>query len=461
MPSTFPAPSRVRPAPLGLDFSLISKRQAGSSAAFALPLSPPPDSPSFGQEPCFAPALTPIASDAEPLVAVIGVGYVGAHLVSSFSSCWDVCGFDLSRDRIAQLSSEAEFRQHPRVCFSTRAADLADATHYLISVPTLLLADKTVDTSHLQKAIETVFQHARPGATVVIESSVAVGMTRELLGPLAKARGCFAGMSPERVDPGRVEPPASRIPKVISGLDDICPGSLAAITRLYAPVFETLVPVSRPEVAELTKLYENCQRMINIAYANEMADACFGLGIDPYEVCNAAGTKPFGYMDYAPGLGVGGHCIPVNPWYFLASGCEMPLLRRAAEATSGRPADVARTYAKHLRDKATFGTARVLVVGMGFKPGQHTLCYSPGLELARELRRQGDMWGQDVSVQVMFADPLVGQSAIPDIGKLANEDWNAETLAQFDLVIVAMRQHGLDFGELERARDVCVEWWCR
>lgn len=461
MPSTFPAPSRVRPAHLGLDFSLVNKRRIGSSATFALPLSPPPDSPSLAQEPCVAVASTPITPDAEPLVAVIGVGYVGTHLVSNFSSCWDVCGFDLSQGRIAQLSNEAEFRHNPRVCFSTCAADLADATHYLIAVPTLLRDDKTVDTSHLKKAIETVFQHARPGATVVIESSVAVGMTRELLGPLARARGCFAGMSPERVDPGRVEPPASLIPKVISGLDDICPGSLAAITRLYAPVFETLVPVSRPEVAELTKLYENCQRMINIAYANEMADACAGLGIDPYEVCNAAGTKPFGYMDYAPGLGVGGHCIPVNPWYFLASGCEMPLLRRAAETMSGRPADVARTYAKHLRDKATPGTARVLVVGMGFKPGQSTLCYSPGLELARELRRQGDMGAQDASVQVMFADPLVEQNAIPDIGKLADEDWNAKTLAQFDLVIVAMRQHGLDFGELERAGDVCVEWWCR
>ncbi|EJT72130.1 hypothetical protein GGTG_08998 [Gaeumannomyces tritici R3-111a-1] len=231
-------------------------------------------------------------------------------------------------------------------------------------------------------------------------------------------------MSPERVDPGRVEPPARLIPKVISGLDDICPGSLAAITRIYGPVFNTLVPVSRPEVAEFTKLYENRQRMINIAYANEMADACAGLSIDPYEVCAAASSKPFGYMNYNPGLGVGGHCIPVNPWYLLASGCEMSLLRQASEAMSRRPVDAARAYAKYLRDSEAFGAAQVLVVGMGFKHGQSTLSYSPGLELARELQRIGNKEAESRSIRVVFADPLVTQAAIPSIEKLADEGWN-------------------------------------
>ncbi|KAL8415287.1 hypothetical protein RB594_006220 [Gaeumannomyces avenae] len=461
MPPSFQVPSRSRPAQLGLDFSLLYKDQEAISAPFSLPLSPPPDLPSFSQGPCLALASSPIPPDAKPLVAVIGVGYVGTHLVSNFSSCWDICGFDLSQGRVAQLSNEAEFRQNPRVCFSSSPAGLADATHYLISVPTLLRADKTVDMSHLRSAIETVFLYARAGATVVIESSVAVGMTRELLRPLAKARGCFAGMSPERVDPGRVEPPARLIPKVISGLDDICPGSLAAITRIYAPVFNTLVPVSRPEVAEFTKLYENCQRMINIAYANEMADACAGLSIDPYEVCAAASSKPFGYMNYNPGLGVGGHCIPVNPWYLLASGCEMPLLRQASEAMSRRPVDAARAYAKYLRDSEAFGAVQVLVVGMGFKPGQSTLSYSPGLELARELQRIGNKEAESRSIRVVFADPLVKQAAIPDIEKLADEDWNAESLRQFDLIVVSMRQHGLNYSELERVGSACVEWWCR
>lgn len=260
---------------------------------------------------------------------------------------------------------------------------------------------------------------------------------------------------PQRVDPGRTEPPARLIPKVVSGLDDICPGSLAAITRLYAPVFDTLVPVSRPEVAELTKLYENCQRMINIAYANEMADACVDLGIDPYEVCRAASTKPFGYQDYTPGLGVGGHCIPVNPWYLL-SGCEMPLLKQAAQKMNERPRAAARSYVDNIgRHAGRNGSKpRVLVVGMGFKPGQSVLSYSPGLELARGLVEGSNR------LDVMFADPLVPQHALPQIRKLDDCLWDVETLNGFDLVIVAMRQRGIDFGVLDRAQNVRVKWWC-
>lgn len=393
-----------------------------------------------------------ISPETRPLVAVIGVGYVGTHLVSNFSRHWDVLGFDLSESRVQSLKSDTDFSANPHVEFTTSHEHLANATHYLISVPTLLLPDKTIDISYLKDALETTFKYARAGATIVIESSVAVGMTRELLGPLAKARGCFAGMSPERVDPGRTEPPARLIPKVISGLDDVCPGSLAAITRLYAPIFERLVPVSRPEVAEFTKLYENCQRMINIAYANEMADACSSLAIDPYEVCSAAASKPFGYMDYKPGLGVGGHCIPVNPWYLL-SGCEMPLLRRSAETMNDRPSSIARKYAGRLKQKSKSDgrRARVLVVGVGFKKGQSTLSYSPGLQLARELKKTGH-------AEVWFADPLVEQKAVPFIQKL--HEWSGKWLKEFDLVVVAMRQDGIDFELLEGLESGCVEWWC-
>ncbi|KAI6784670.1 uncharacterized protein J7T54_006716 [Emericellopsis cladophorae] len=234
-------------------------------------------------------AHNPESLEARPLVAVIGVGYVGTQLVSNFSRNWDVLGFDLSK-----------FTSHEH---------LANATHYLISIPPLLLADKTIDVSYLKDALETTFKCAGPGATVIIESSVAVDLEGELIEPPATARGCFARTFLERVNPGRTEPlphpPGARlIPMVISGLDDVCPGSLAAIARSY---FEELVPLSSPEVAESTKLYENCQRMINIAYANEMEDACRSLGVDPYEVYSAAASKPFGYMVYKAGIGVGGH----------------------------------------------------------------------------------------------------------------------------------------------------------
>ncbi|KAF4967903.1 hypothetical protein FZEAL_10462 [Fusarium zealandicum] len=393
-----------------------------------------------------------IDTSTEPLVAVIGVGYVGEHLVDVFSKNYNVLGYDVSEARTQQLAQKLPAGSSVR--FTCKACDLADATHFLISVPTLLLPNKTIDSSYLRSALSAVSLYARRGAVVVVESSVAVGMTRELLGPLAKERGFFAGMSPERVDPGRVEPPAHSIPKVVSGLDDMVPGSLDAILRLYSQSFDHVVPVSRPEVAEMMKLYENCQRMVCIAYANEMADACVGHNIDPYEVCHAASTKPFGYQPFAPGLGVGGHCIPVNPWYLL-SNSKFPLLQSAAEKMNARPADIAQRAVERLYREGRDGTQpRVLVVGIGFKRGQSHLANSPGLELTKSLVLTN-------KVQVTWADPLVSQAAVPQIARLADSDWTVEALEQgFDMIIVAFRQDGLDFGVLDRVEGVHVERWC-
>lgn len=313
------------------------------------------------------------------------------------------------------------------------------------------------------------------------------------------------------------------IPKVLSGLDDVVPGSLNAITRLYSRVFDTIVPVSTPETAEMTKLYENCQRMIAISYANEMADACVGHGIDPYEVCKAAATKPFGYTPFTPGLGVGGHCIPVNPYYLIANS-EFPLLKFATETMWQRPekiglralevlfrdrpqsVDAQPAQARRLSITASaaanaavdfenmflggkptvqqierrvsvssaanrrlsyipmidYDTAvesgdksrpRVLVVGVGFKAGQSHLSNSPGLRLLQTLFDSG-------RVDVMFADALVEQSAIPHIPRLSMDGWNKETLDGFDMIIVAFKQTGMDFKVLEQVERARVEMWC-
>ncbi|KEY72473.1 hypothetical protein S7711_05148 [Stachybotrys chartarum IBT 7711] len=398
--------------------------------------------------------VEPIESDAKPLVAVIGVGYVGEHLVNEFSKHFDVLGYDVSEARKKLL--ESHFAGNARVRITTAAKDISSATHFLISVPTLLLPDKTIDSSYLRSAVAAVGLHARRGATVVIESSVAVGMTRELLGPLAKERGFFAGMSPERVDPGRVDPPAHAIPKVISGLEDVVPGSVSAIYSLYSEAFDTVVQVSRPEVAEMMKLYENCQRMVCIAYANEMADACLSHNIDPYEVCRAASSKPFGYMPFTPSLGVGGHCIPVNPYYLL-SNSQFPLLEAASEKMRTRPAAIAQRAVDSLCGSGPLEgpRPRVLVVGIGFKRGQSHLANSPGLELAKSLVLTE-------KVDVTWADPLVAQAAVPQITRLDDAcDWTVESLEHnFDLIIVAFRQDGLDFSVLDRLKDVRVQMWC-
>ncbi|KAK1249649.1 hypothetical protein MKX08_009652 [Trichoderma sp. CBMAI-0020] len=391
-------------------------------------------------------------AEPEPLVAVIGVGYVGEHLTDVFSRCFNVLGYDVSETRVKDLA--AKYYGNERVRITSDAKDLRGASHFLISVPTLLKEDKTVDTSYLESALATVEKQAAPGSTVVIESSVAVGMTRALLGPLAKRKGLFAGMSPERVDPGRTEPPAYAIPKIISGLDDVAPGSLESIKKLYSTAFEQVVTVSKPEVAEITKLYENCQRMICIAYANEMANACEPFGIDPYEVSNAAATKPFGYMPYSPGLGVGGHCIPVNPYYLLSNSV-FPLLQAASERMYARPAEIGECIIDELYSKRTGeDIPRVLVVGMGFKRGQSHLVNSPGLELARSLAKSE-------KVSVSFADPLVSQQALPNLTRLDEANWTAEHLEEnFDMIVVAFKQDGLDFSVLDNLVNVQVQMWC-
>ncbi|KAF4499894.1 UDP-N-acetyl-D-mannosamine 6-dehydrogenase [Fusarium agapanthi] len=371
------------------------------------------------------PIMTP---NEATLVAVIGVGFVGTGLVDSFSSKYEIMGFDISEDRLEFL--RREFSARPNVSFTSNESDLGKATHFLISVPTLLRADRTIDL-----------------------------LTRQLLGPIAKAKGLFAGMSPERIDPGRVEPPMRPIPKVVSGLDDVIPGSLDAVVRLYGRVFDSNVPVSKPEVVEMCKLYENCQRMMCIAYANEMADACKGLGIDAFEVSHAAATKPFGYMPYTPSLGVGGHCIPVNPYYLL-SNCEFPLLEACADKMNKRPATQAQKIVDELcgtskakrRDSGIDLNKRVLVVGMGFKAGQDHLVNSPGLQLAKEL--------QKLSMDVTFADSLVKQTTVPEISRLDDEDWTKEELESFDMIVVSFKQWGMDLDVLDQV-SVPVQMWCQ
>lgn len=388
-------------------------------------------------------------------VAVIGVGYVGLHLVQEFGRNHNVIAFDVSQKRVEFLEQSGEV-DGLSVKLTSDQASLKHASYFLISVPTLLLADRTIDTSYIQSAIAMVTKYARPGSTVVLESSVAIGTTRKLLSPLVQSHGIKCGMSPERVDPGRTFPTAQNIPKIISGLDDVAPGSLASIYELYSSTYNTVVPVSRPEVAEMTKLYENCQRMMCIAYANEMADACIPHGIDPFEVCKAASSKPFGYATYTPSLGVGGHCIPINPYYLLEN-CDFPLLKACTEKMAARPAAIAQRLTEEMKLDGRLnlgGKTRVLIVGAGFKPGQSVISNSPGIDLMKA-------FAADAQMDVAFADPLVVQAQIPDVAKYNTEsEWTEEALGQFDLIVVAIRQHGLDLSLLKTLNDTKVHYCC-
>lgn len=209
----------------------------------------------------------------------------------------------------------------------------------------------------------------------------------------------------------------------------------------------------------MTKLYENCQRMIGIAFANEMADACreLSMPIDPFEVCRAAATKPFGYLAFYPSAGVGGHCIPVNPSY-LFSTSQFPLLQQATEKMNRRPAEVADRVMKALLAKDSHASVeclrnkpRVLVVGVAFKAGQDLTTNSPGVGIINRLL---DAW----DVHVSFADPLVKEQALAYVPRLDDErEWSREKLNEFDAIIAVIKQDRLDFDVLDELNNVTVE----
>lgn len=212
--------------------------------------------------------------------------------------------------------------------------------------------------------------------------------------------------------------------------------------------------MSSPEVAEMTKLYENCQRMVCAAYVNEMADACNALGIDAWEVSQAAASKPFGYLPFMPGPGIGGHCIPVNPYYLLST-CAMPILHHATETSWRRPAIIASRLMEALiwkNDQSSSGSPemrclRILVVGVGFKRGQGVLSNSPGAAIITALLSDWDVY-------VEFADPLVSADALSYVPKMNTDaDWNEAYLGAFDGVVVAVDQVGLDMAVLDRLQQ--------
>lgn len=377
-----------------------------------------------------------------PTVAVIGTGYVGKHLVTAFNKHYPVIAYDLRSESLPDITPTGTRYQ---LTTTTDPAVLSRASIFLISVPTVLQDDlQSINTEPLEAAIQTLRLHAPENSTVVVESSVAVGMTRSLLSPLTKEPyNMLIGMSPERVDPGRQSPQFESIPKIVSGLDD---ASLKSIIRVYSRVFETLVPVSKPEVAEMTKLYENCQRMMCITLANEMADACYELGIDGREISTAAATKPFGYLPVCPGPGVGGHCIPVNPWYLINTSNSWPTLEFATRRTRLRPAMLAQRLLQNLDNR----TPRILVVGFGFKPGQSLTTNSPGVEFALAL--EGFLSARGRLFDVQYYDPLVPEGTAHGKAKHMKRwtDWRKSSLEScFDVIAVLMRQKGVDWGVLE------------
>lgn len=393
-------------------------------------------------------------------LAVIGQGYVGLPLaVRAVEQGFDVVGFDVDArkvERLAAGSSTVEDITDARLgaalasgryVASTDAAALSGFDVCVISVPTPL-REGLPDLSFIESAATTVAPFLRPGATVVLESTTYPGTTEELMVPILEtgsglsagggaAGGFHVGYSPERIDPGNATYTFENTPKVVSGIDA---SSLAAVQGFYDRLIDKTVPVSSPKEAELTKLLENTFRHVNIALVNELAMFANDLGIDVWEAIDAASTKPFGYMRFTPGPGVGGHCLPIDPSYLSwqvkqSLGHTFRFVELANDVNEHMPDYVVRrlTEALNRRELSVKGR-RVLLLGLSYKRDTGDARESPSSPIASQLVQLG--------ADVRAADPHVPTTHVPDGVTLV--DLSAEELASADAVIVLVDHSAFD-----------------
>jgi UDP-N-acetyl-D-glucosamine dehydrogenase len=395
-------------------------------------------------------------------VAVMGLGYVGLPLALLLAEGgFAVTGYDINAgyvERLRQGRSGVVDVPDARLQAALDAgsllptadpADLAAADAFLISVPTPLSKTRQPDLSCIEEALRTLLRVWGPGKLVVLESTTYPGTTDELLLPALRQGGTWEldrdfllAFSPERVDPGNSQYPLSSIPKVVGG---VSPASGRVAAALYATVFERVHPVSGARTAELTKLLENTFRNVNIALINEFAQICDTLGVDVWEVVEAAKTKPFGFMAFYPGPGIGGHCIPLDPQYLVyrarLSGYEPRLVALADQINQGMPAYVARKAMDMLNARGLpMRGAQILAVGVTYKPDIPDLRESPALPVIREIRRLGG--------EVRYVDPYVPELTLDGV-PVERVDLTAETLATTDLAIVLTAHRALDLDPLK------------
>jgi UDP-N-acetyl-D-glucosamine dehydrogenase len=402
---------------------------------------------------------------ARPTVAVVGLGYVGLPTGLALADAgFPVIGLDLSARRLAEIRTRradllatdrrrlAAALDSPSFCLTRDGSMLSRADAVVICVPTPVTEGHEPDLQALERACAEVVSRARAGQTLILTSTTHVGSTRSLLAQPLERRGftvggdVFVAFAPERVDPGNAEHESGLVPRVLGGTTPACTARAAVVLEQITP---SLRIVSSCEAAEMTKLYENTFRAVNIALAQEMATATEALGLDVIEVTEAAATKPYGFMPHYPSAGVGGHCIPCDPHYLLWSlrrrNVRTPVIEQAMAAIHARPGQVALRAAALLEEAGVpICEARVLVVGASYKPGVEDVRESPALSIMRRL--------SDAGASIAYHDPLVGAIELaPGVGLLSAPDPARE---EYDLAIVVTVHAGFDYGWLERSSRV-------
>jgi len=418
-------------------------------------------------------------------VGIIGLGYVGLPLTLLFSEeRFRVTGFDIDTTKVVSLNAgqsyihriEPDHIQAAQRSGFRATSDFSEITGMdavLICVPTPLNEDHTPDMSYVVSTIEAIAPYLHAGQLVVLESTTYPGTTEEIIVETINRHGAQKGVkvlrgsssqvaandldgvmvafSPEREDPGNMITPRRDIPKVIGGVDA---RATAAASALYGSVFRKTVPMSSPAAAEMTKLLENIYRCVNIALVNELKQISEPMGIDIWEVIEAAATKPFGFQAFYPGPGVGGHCIPVDPFYLnwkaQQFGVQAKFIELAGEVNEAMPAYVVQSTARALEHNGvTLCGAKVLVLGVAYKRDVDDLRESPSLIVIEKLRQAG--------VQVQYNDPF-----FPEVGRGRHYDLHMrstplEDLDRFDCVLILTDHSLYNYGEIVSQAKLVVD----
>ncbi len=404
-------------------------------------------------------------------IGVIGLGYVGLPLACEFAKAgFRVTGFEIDAKRVAALNAghsyiqdvpAGELRDLVRSGRLSATLDF-DALRQMdaieICVPTPLRKTRDPDVSYIIAAVQEIAPRLRRGQLIVLESTTYPGTTDELVRPMLEERGMKVGkdfllaFSPERVDPGNPKFHTRNIPKVTGGTTLACSG---AVALLYEQIFDTVVPVASTQVAEMVKLLENTFRSVNIGLVNEMALMCDKLHINVWEVIDAASTKPFGFMPFYPGPGLGGHCIPIDPFYLSwkarQSGFEARFIELAGQVNGNMPYHVVSLVSDALnsRRKSVRG-AHVLILGMAYKANIDDVRESPSLDVMEILEKEG--------AKVSYCDPYVPFIRHGGVKKRATP-FRAGTLRAADCVIIATAHRNFDYALVSRHARTIVD--CR
>lgn len=425
------------------------------------------------------PDLTPLETlenrirEKQAVVGIIGLGYVGLPLAHAFiESGFRILGYDVDQRKIDKLNRGESYighipsewlkswREADRFVASSDPESLAKADAILICVPTPLTESRDPDLSYVVSTVQTIAKILRPGQLIVLESTTYPGTTRDVMLPeleksgLKVGRDFFLAYSPEREDPGNPDFSAAKIPKVVGGFDQ---PSQQVAKALYGAVVADIVPVSSCEVAEACKILENTYRAVNIALVNELKVLCQRMGIDVWEVIDAAKSKPFGFSAFYPGPGLGGHCIPIDPFYLSwvarKHGMSTRFIELAGEINSSMPEYVLRRVSDALNQagKPVRGS-KLALLGVAYKPNVDDPRESPSFVLLERLISQG--------ADVTYNDPHVPQlpsMRAHDLRAMESVELTPEYLSQQDCVLIATNHSAYDYEFIVKHSKLVVD----